>query len=204
MILAPIEERRRFTGTQLTHAILKHYNDDYWLLSFWKKLVENAKHSRLGVDLVRAFVKHGIYLTGEDFIDNRRVLTHRFVTDNGLTDRVTYYKRLFSWGQIVKCMRHRERKAIVHRLRNDRSTIKAFRLRDLSTEDILKRLPEVNQILGYARLPLIAREAKEQTENLQPILRWVYLNWHFWRSSRKLRAELSEVLEFNAPLSTYR
>lgn len=201
MILAPINEQRHFSGSQLTQAILKRYNDDYWLLSLWNKLVENARESRLGLDLVRAFVKHGIYLTGEELVTGGRIVTYKLVADNGLADRVTYYKRLFTWRQIVKCLRYKQRKAIVQRLRNDGSTIKAFRLRYLKTQDILERLPEVNQILGYAQLPLIARDAKEQTENLQPILRWVYLNWHFWRRSKKLRAELAAVLKFNTPLS---
>jgi hypothetical protein len=201
VILMPLKEPRSFFGPELTEAILHRYNEEYWLVALWNSLLENARESRIATDLVRAFIRHAIFLTGEEFLGVGRTIDSAYVTENGLRKQTDYYRRLFRWGEITQCMRLSEKRAVFRRLRCDHSAIKAFRLRELNTVDILRRLPEINEILGWADLPLITRDAKEQTQNLQPILRWIYLNWHFWRDSKKLRTELARVLEFNQPIN---
>jgi hypothetical protein len=201
-VLVPISDHRSFSGPALCEAILERYNEDYWLIALWNQLLERAKDSRVATDLVRAFIRHSIYLTGEEFLTSGgRTVSPSFIRDNGLRNRVDYYRTLFSWNQLVACMRLSERRGIVERLRNDPSAIKGFRLRKLSREQVLGRLPEINRLLVWSDLPTIVRDAEEQVENIQPILRWIYLNWHFWRKSRDLRAELTRVLEFGQPLN---
>src|SRR3954466_6160372 len=51
--ILPIGESRRFSGSQLTQAIIRRYNEDYWLLALWNALTRNAKDSHLGLELVR-------------------------------------------------------------------------------------------------------------------------------------------------------
>jgi hypothetical protein len=201
VILMPLKEPRSFSGPELTEAIFQRYNEEYWLVALWNSLLENARDSRIATDLVRAFIRHAIFLTGEEFLGVDRTIDSAYVTVNGLRKLTDYYRRLFMWGEITQCMRLSEKRDVIRRLRHDHSAIKAFRLRRLDTNDILERLPEINAILGWANLPLITREAKEQTQNLQPILRWIYLNWHFWRDSQKLRNELARVLRFNQPIN---
>ena len=199
LVLRPIEEARDYSGYELSEEIARRYNEDYWIICLWNALLENARDSQLGVELVRAFIKHGIYLTGEELISKSSSIDAKLVK-NGLSDRVTYYKRLFNWGQIFRCLRLPEKRAIARRLRNDKSSVHAIKIREISTEELMEKLPEINQILGYARLPTIVREAEEQAVNLRGIINELYINFHFWRDSRRIREELVKVLRSGRPI----
>jgi len=200
--LLPVREPRRFSGPELTRAIIRRYNEDYWLLAFWNALTHNAKESQLGLELVRGLVKHGVFLTGEELIAHKREkINAAFVTENGLRNPVDYYKSLFNWSDILGCLHLTARKEIVRRLRRDPSIRRLARLRELPREHAVEHLPEINDVLGHAKLPPLKRDAKEHTANINTITSTIFINAHFWRNQRQLRESLADVIGLNRPFS---
>jgi hypothetical protein len=205
LTIRPINEPRTFTGYELTEAIIARYNEDYWLLALWNALARNAHDSTLAIDLVRAFIKHGVFLTGEELLKSeRKVIDALFVKRNGLGRDVEYYNQLFAWSPIFNCLHLSARKEVVRRLRRDRSVLRLSRLRRVTRDEALARLPEINEVLGYAKLPPLKLEAKEHTANILPITRVLFLNAHFWRRQRELREALAEILGIDKPFSLLR
>lgn len=200
--LQPGNEARLYTGRELCEAIAERYNEEYWLITLWNKLLENARNTAIGTDLVRAFIKHGIYLTGEELASYNCEIDASFVALNGLKKRVKYYQELFEWGSIFSCLRMPQRRLVVRRLHHNHDARIGFTIRNASTAQLLAALPEINQVLGYSQLPQIVRDAHEQTENLRGIVSSIYLQWQFWRDSRKLKAALKEVLRSNQILTS--
>lgn len=192
--IAPHQEERVYRGSEFVEAVIDFYNRDYWLMALWAQMSTNAEGSYLGRELVRAFVKHGIFLTGEYLHSQNRRLSSRFIRSNGLSKRVNFYRNAFDWSAIFSCMRLPARRRISELLSNRGAGAPGHQLASMQWEDVSNSIPEVNQILAYSDLPRVAVDLEEQSENIGPIFRFIYMQSLFWRDSRLLRKALSDLL----------
>lgn len=193
--LLPSGDGRVLDASELTQLIVDFYNRDYWLIDFWRALATNAAGSAVAREIVRAIVKHSIYLTGEELLAHHRSpVDLRLVRQERLMDRVSYYKGLFDWSSIYQCLREPERSTLRDRLKRSRVGDVAHRIANLPFSTLQSSLDEVNAILGSSDLPYLVETAQEQRENLATILRTVYLNAVFWRDSRKIRRSLRQLV----------
>lgn len=193
--LLPRKDKRSFEGTELAEAIIEIYNNEYWLLAFWNQMLLNASRSSLGREIVRAIIKHCIFVTAEDLFSYNRPIDVRFIKDHGLTKRVNYYKRVFTWHDVYLCIRVPARRRLEQRFNRHREAAAGFGLRKFDFVKVKQSLPEINRILGGSNLPEIVADAQEQIDNIGGILQTVYLSSLFWRDSARIRKALHQFAE---------
>lgn len=190
-ILLPHKQPRSFEGTELAEAVVEKYNQDYWLISLWNRMAENAAGSAIGREIVRALVKHCILLTAEELIEKRKTRIDAGLVRSGLADRITYYKRVFNWSDVFRCVREPERTKLEDRLKRDRTSDVGFRLkRKIGFVGAAQSIPEINSILQQSNLPDLIEGAREQEESLAGFVQLIYIKSLFLRDSRRLRREL--------------
>lgn len=192
VVVLPNKDKRFFEGTELAEAIVNIYNNEYWLISLWSQMLLNAGQSSLGREVVRAIIKHCVFVTAEDLISHNKSIDARFVRGNGLINRVNYYKRVFTWSEIYACIRIPARRRMDQRFDRHRKASVGFALNRMDFSRVAQQLPELNKILGDSSLPGIVAEAREQVENIGGILQTIYMSSLFWIDSAKLRGALRE------------
>jgi hypothetical protein len=127
----------------------------------------------------------------------RKGINAKFVVDNGLVNRVSYYKTIFDWTRIYGYVRLQYQRTIRQRLNKNGKGTPGFRRDEeaASLSSLQDLLPEINQLFKGSGLPEIVASTKEQSENLHGILRSIFMQTLFWRDSYKLRKELKRFLE---------
>lgn len=193
--LLPVGDERTLDASELSVFIVNFYNHDYWLIAFWRALAENAAGSSIAREIVRAIVKHSIYVTGEELQSFKRSpVDLRLIRQERLMDRVTFYKHLFDWRSIYLCLREPEKTTVRERLKRSHVGDVAHRIANIPFSTLQESLDEINTVLGSSDLPYIVDTAREQRESLAPILRTVYLNAVFWRDSRRIKRSLRQLV----------
>ena len=66
MAVRPLKTARSLRAPELVNAIATIYNDDYWLFALWSHFSGLARGSAISRAIVRAFIKHCVFLTVEE------------------------------------------------------------------------------------------------------------------------------------------
>ena len=194
ILVLPTNEPRSFSGSELARFVAESYNRDYWLFALWNKMLKNAAGSSLAREIVRAIVKHCIFLTAEEIGKLGRPVDTAFLKAQKLDNRISFYKRMFDWGCILHCMREPYKSRVRERLRHSNDAVLARKISTISFTRLGKHLTEINLILGSSNLPEIVETAKEQMVNIDGILRTIYLKSLFWHDSRQLRNAIKKLI----------
>ncbi|MFA6955911.1 MAG: hypothetical protein WC538_08570 [Thermoanaerobaculia bacterium] len=189
VVLKPLDSERSYDGSQLGHAITAQINSNYWLIAFWERLLENAMHSELAREMVRAFVLQCGLVVVESLYDQKRMVDHTYISGQGLMNISDFYRKAFNWTQVFKLMRLKHRETLRERVARNPDYKK---LHGCTDADVIAALPEVNLVLSESGLDqLVNRPEKNNARN---ILVTLTLMCSSWRNNQKLRKGLMKAL----------
>jgi hypothetical protein len=194
ILILPTNDQRTFSGSEIAKYVVDSYNQDYWLVALWNKMLKNAEGSALAREIVRSIIKHCIFLTAEDIGKFDCQVDTLLLKNNRLDNRVTYYKRVFHWGDIWRCMREPYKSRVLERLQRNNEAKLAHRIDRVSLDSLGQHLSEINLILGSSNLPTVAANSTAQKTNMAGILKTIYLSALFWHDSSQLRSALRTLI----------
>jgi hypothetical protein len=189
MTIYPMELARTFVGPDLVAAIARIYNDDYWLFSLWNHFADAAQGSSLSREVVRAFIKHCIYVTVEEVATQSVQIDHKAIASYGRINRIAYYKQVFDWSQIWQCLRAPSKRKLERQLRRKN---KLAHGQDFKS--IRATIPELEALFREHNLPRVIFDMTDQPDDFGGFLRVTYLALTSARDSRRLRKAIRQLV----------
>src|SRR4051794_24775655 len=115
--IEPTKAARSLRSPELVRAIAAIYNDQYWLFAPWSHFSAASNGSAISRAIVRAFIKHCVFLTIEEIERYSKTIGADEVSKHGRSSMANFYKRVFDWSAIWKCIQLPARRKIQKRLR---------------------------------------------------------------------------------------
>jgi hypothetical protein len=180
--LEPSKSARSLRAPELVNAIAAIYNDDYWLFALWSHFSNAARGSAISRAIVRAFIKHCVFLTVEEIARYSVKIDADQAVRHARTPTVYYYKRVFDWSAIWKCIQLPARRKIQKRLRRAGKDAHAL---DFAAARMA--VPELKAIFEQYNLPKVVADATDQKEDYIGIIKTTSLMFSMIVDRGKIR-----------------
>lgn len=188
--LQPTGRRCVHRTSAVAEAIAHIYNDEYWLFSLWEHLARHAQGSALAREITRGFIKHCIFVTTEYVLTySPESVDKRAIEQHARMNTITFYKRIFAWSAILKCMSSSARTEVRARL------VRAQRpARDDDYAMVRATIPELKTLFREHDLPEAVVDAAEQPEDLHGIVDAMKRTYTFFRDRSEIRRRLERLV----------
>jgi len=178
-------------------AIVKIYNEDYWLIKLWIRMYADAREFDISRELVRSFIKRCLSVTTQELVNlGVQTLDKSCVKRSNLSIQTDYYKKIFNVQHIVRGMRQQPRDLLINRYKKNRWHQQALNDELLITDTVLQHLRDLlnrHEFGEYINLIDICREYEGDRGVHEPI-KALLLYLRTFRGKRALRKEIIRVI----------
>lgn len=188
--IKPLQTPRSLRAPELVTAIATIYNDDYWLFALWSHFSALAQGSAVSRAIVRAFIKHCVFLTVEEIARYSNQIDAERAARHARTSMIYYYKRVFDWSAIWKCIQLPARRKIKKRLWRAGKQVHAL---DFAAARLA--VPELKAIFEQYNLPKVVADAMDQKEDYIGIIKTTSLMFSMIFDRGRLRKAIRGLVK---------
>ena len=196
-LVSPTDESRAFTGTELSLAITKLYDEHYLLVALWIRLFADCQRRRIATEIVRAFVKRCIQVSAEDIAANakREVIDPRAIHEMKPCPSSSFYARAFDWERIEPLMRQRFRQRARSLYHGEPRMRLGEGVEPGELSDLFRDFAAEN---GYDELVrLIESMPRDDANAIESMIGFGRRLWRTSQNSRQIRRALEDLLRRN-------
>jgi hypothetical protein len=186
----PTDTLRFFRGRDLTAAFITIYNDDYWLIALWDHFADAARGSSVAREIVRAFVKHCIYVTAEEIAQQTNEMDASRASKYGRINHVMYFKQVFDWSQIWKCIRAPTKRKLSERVRKKKRTANAIDYRLVKAS-----VPQLEAMFQELDLPKVVFWLTSQPSQMGGVIKFLTRFYASTRDRGRLKKAIKSLVK---------
>ncbi len=184
-------------GCEFCTSVLEFYNKEYWLIKLWIAMYVDAKGSKIGREIVRAFIINCISVTARELVHSGvKDISSDTLNGSYISDRAKFYRKIFNGRAIWKRIRLKQRKDIKRKYDRRGASVRTVNMECIESDVTMTALTTLlrdNGMEEYVPLAEISHRQKNAPGITEPMSYLLFFMENL-SGKKKIKKQISRLV----------